>query len=116
MHMTSSWLLAAISFAVHRHEKLWTEGDANPRLDFGEHIMMTTSDHSAGTPLLQALFCYALLNYHCLHHMFPTIDHSRLHELDAIYEKTCQEFGIPRKKEHFPSLIQSVFRRHDMFK
>jgi fatty acid desaturase len=115
MHMTSSWLLAVISFAVHRHEKIWTEGDENPRMDFGRHILASTSDHSFGLPLLPSLFGFALLNYHCLHHLFPTIDHSRLREVEPIFQKTCSEFGIEVKRHNFWDLEKSVFRRHDMF-
>ena len=36
MHCLSSWLLAALSFSVHRTEYAWTEGDAKPELDFGK--------------------------------------------------------------------------------
>ena len=35
MQCITSWMLAALSFSVHRTEHSWTEGDANPQLDFG---------------------------------------------------------------------------------
>ena len=32
--------------------------------------------------------------HHTLHHLFPTVDHSKLHLLYPILEETCFEFGI----------------------
>ena len=31
---------------------------------------------------------------HTLHHLFPTVDHSKLHLLYPALEETCKEFGI----------------------
>ena len=35
--------------------------------------------------------------HHVLHHLFPTVDHSKLHLLYPALEETCQEFGLSYK-------------------
>lgn len=31
---------------------------------------------------------------HTLHHLFPTVDHSKLDLLLPIFAKTCEDFGV----------------------
>lgn len=71
MQATSSYLLAVISFAVHRHEKIWTEGDENPRMDFGRHVLCSTTDHSFGLPLLFSLYGKNIARNLCFRLRFP---------------------------------------------
>ena len=35
--------------------------------------------------------------HHTLHHLFPTVDHSKLHLLYPVFEETCKEFGLTFK-------------------
>lgn len=35
--------------------------------------------------------------HHTLHHLFPTVDHSKLHLLYPALEETCAEFGLQFK-------------------
>ena len=35
--------------------------------------------------------------HHTLHHLFPTVDHSKLHLLYPVLEETCKEFGLTFK-------------------
>ena len=35
------------------------------------------------------------LHEQCLHHLFPTVDHSRLPALREVTRRTCREFGVP---------------------
>lgn len=114
MHMAASLLLASISFAVHRSEHAWTEGDAEPKLDYGEHIAASTNDHSVKCGLLRSFYCFAGLNYHVLHHLFPTVDHSRLKLLDGVFRQTMKEFNVPYRTFDFGTLFRGAMRRHDM--
>lgn len=112
--MLASWLLAALSFAVHRSGEAWTEGDADPQLDYGRHIVASTSDHSVSCGLLRSFYCFAGLNYHILHHLFPTVDHSRLKELNTVFLETLAEFNIEYHTFDFGKLFRGSLRRHDM--
>lgn len=38
-----------------------------------------------------------LFNSHTLHHLFPTVDETRLHALHPVLRQTCAEFGVPYK-------------------
>lgn len=38
---------------------------------------------------------------HAMHHLLPTVDHSRLPSLLPIYLETCKEFGINFNDEWF---------------
>jgi fatty acid desaturase len=40
---------------------------------------------------------------HTLHHLLPTVDHSKLPLLQSVYIETCKEFGIDFKDEYFIS-------------
>ena len=115
MQMIASCLLLVTSFPVHRTEKVWTAGDKNPRADYGEHILATTSDHSPSAPLPVSLYAFALLNaHHTLHHLFPTVDHSRLNSLRDTFHATLKEFNVPYRTYSFAELLVSSLRRHDM--
>ena len=78
------------------------------------HIVQATSDHSTRCGLFRSFYCYAGLNYHVLHHLFPTVDHSRLKRLDGVFRQTCKEFNVPYRTFDFTTLFRGVFRRHDM--
>lgn len=78
------------------------------------HIVLSTADHSVNSGLLKSFYCYAGLNYHILHHLFPTVDHSRLKQLDPVFRQTMKEFNIPYRTFTFRELFAGVFRRHDM--
>eukprot|EP00050_Salpingoeca_kvevrii_P019209 m.83639 g.83639 ORF g.83639 m.83639 type:complete len:535 (+) comp8308_c0_seq2:138-1742(+) len=114
MQSLASFLLVATSFAVHRSEYSWTEGDPGGSLDFGEHILLTTVDHTIDAPLPVALFGFALLNYHVLHHLFPTVDHSRLRLFHDDLLVTCKEFRIEYRQIGFGELVRSYLRKHDI--
>lgn len=52
-----------------------------------------------------------LINYgnHTLHHLFPTIDHSKLIYLYPIFIKTCEEFGLEFSISTQMNLIKGQF-------
>ena len=43
------------------------------------------------------LIRYSTLGDHLLHHLFPTVDHSKLHHLYPAFWQTCKEFGVTYK-------------------
>jgi len=46
---------------------------------------------------------------HCLHHIFPTIDHWHLHHLYPVFYETCKEFGITYKPGTILELLKGQF-------
>ena len=120
MQGVASWMMTSISFAVHRSERSWTAGDPGAQRDFGKHIVAATADHSVWLPLPASLLCFAMLNCHTIHHLFPTVDHSRLKSIYPIFLDTCKEFAAkdPSFSGYnsfgFMELWRSVIRRHDM--
>jgi hypothetical protein len=47
---------------------------------------------------------------HCLHHLFPTIDHTNLHHFYPIFHQTCQEYGVKYKPLKFLQLCKGQFQ------
>ncbi|KAJ4433720.1 hypothetical protein ANN_16031, partial [Periplaneta americana] len=48
---------------------------------------------------------------HCLHHLFPTVDHSYLHLLYPTFYETCKQFGVDYKPFSIFDLIKGQFRQ-----
>ena len=55
MQCLASYLLASLSFGVHRTEHAWTQGDADPQLDFGRYRRR-----------VRACVCHTLCVTHCV--------------------------------------------------
>jgi fatty acid desaturase len=47
---------------------------------------------------------------HCLHHLFPTIDHTNLHHFYPIFHETCREFGVKYKPLKVLQLCKGQFQ------
>lgn len=114
MQAVATWLLLITSFCVHRSEHAWSEGDPDGELDFAAHTLITTTDHSDGAPLPVSLLCFALLDSHVLHHLFPTVDYSRHGEIRDILETTCKEYNVTYRKYRFVDLLGSTWRKFDI--
>eukprot|EP00929_Paragymnodinium_shiwhaense_P065312 TRINITY_DN32755_c0_g1_i1.p1 TRINITY_DN32755_c0_g1~~TRINITY_DN32755_c0_g1_i1.p1 ORF type:complete len:543 (-),score=53.83 TRINITY_DN32755_c0_g1_i1:489-2117(-) len=87
-----------------RNTFCWMEGQEGAKVDFGEHQVVATTDHSVLPLWIPAvlrdwlsLTLWAYLNNHTLHHLFPGLDHSRIYLLNDILNKTAEEFGLARK-------------------
>lgn len=63
--------------------------------DWGIYQVVACADHSIGLNYVLALLFFGLLHNHALHHLFPTIDHSRLMGLRKELIETCKEFNVP---------------------
>ncbi|XP_024085522.1 cytochrome b5-related protein-like [Cimex lectularius] len=108
-------LLASFFFGViglnaaHHHPELFHDGD-EPRdkdLDWGLAQIDTVRDRveiKGNVPLTLVLF-----GEHCLHHLFPTVDHAHLHKLYPLLEETLDEFGVEYKMGSIWDLIRGQF-------
>ena len=76
MHAVSMMGLCYLSFPNHRSDQSWTEGDEGAARDFGEHILLTTKDHSVSLPPFFSFMFFQGFNEHVVHHLFPTVDKS----------------------------------------
>ncbi len=58
-------------------------------------MIATTADtnHSKISQFL-SLALYSGFNIHVLHHLFPTIDHSKLYECNRVFVQYCREKGL----------------------
>ena len=75
--------------------------------DWGLHQMDTVRDVDKG-PLF---FVATTLGHHLLHHLFPTVDQSKLEQLYPAFEKTCQQFGVQYKFESKWNMVRGTYQQ-----
>jgi fatty acid desaturase len=102
IHAASSYLFLLIGLnAAHHHPDIFHDGDeARKDPDFGLCQLDATRDR-AGDPHKNFLVIMITFGEHCLHHLFPTVCHSKLRHLKGVFEETLQEFS-----EQFPAMTQ----------
>ncbi|CAG7727030.1 unnamed protein product [Allacma fusca] len=102
MHAASSYLLLLIGLnAAHHHPDIFHDGDeARKDPDFGLCQLDAVRDR-AGETHKNFLVIMITFGDHSLHHLFPTVCHSKLPHLKGVFEETLQEFS-----EQFPALTQ----------
>jgi alpha-ketoglutarate-dependent taurine dioxygenase len=110
IHLVCGFCIEWAGFGLHRSIFCWTDGDPNQKIDFGEHCLATTADHDIDMPLMQSLYMYQILNNHGIHHLFPTVCKSRMHEIMPIFHETCTEFGIPWKEYDHQDMFWSLWK------
>ncbi|XP_055539793.1 cytochrome b5-related protein-like isoform X2 [Wyeomyia smithii] len=77
--------------AAHHHPDIFHSGDKIPdEIDFGVYQIATVIDRADVKGSQFAVL--TSFGDHCLHHMFPTLDHGVLPQLYPIFFKTCDEF------------------------
>ncbi|XP_058823711.1 cytochrome b5-related protein-like [Topomyia yanbarensis] len=79
--------------AAHHHPEIVHSGDLIPTdIDFGIYQIATVIDRSdiKGSQF-QVLTSFG---HHCLHHLFPTMDHGLLSQLYPVFFETCAEFQL----------------------
>eukprot|EP00127_Corallochytrium_limacisporum_P003642 Clim_evm30s151 gene=Clim_evmTU30s151 len=99
MHCFAIYWFISVGVVVHHHTIAWHCHDGEEtRLagtrDFGAHQVRATCDHSTDVSVVPAMLLYAGLNKHLIHHLFPTIDHSRFDLVHNEVLKTVREFGL----------------------
>lgn len=77
--------------------------------DFGVLQLAAVRDRSDvdGNYVLTTL----MFGNHAMHHLFPTIDHSKLHDLNPVLEETCREFNINFKPMRVKNLLLGMFQQ-----
>ena len=97
--LPSIWLIILPQIGTHRHPELYHAGDSPSEasiknaLDWGVHQMDTGYDVTGKSD--HFIMKMTSFGDHRLHHLFPTVDHSKLRYLYPIVEETCKEFGVP---------------------
>ncbi len=107
MHVVASISAAVALFPAHLYEEsIFPEPDENGEINttWAEHQMSVTMDF--GTRLPFAAFFFGGINYHAVHHLFPTVAHVHFPEIRKILVATAAEFEIPYN--HRPSLNKAV--------
>ena len=110
MHLVCGFCIETAGFGLHRSSFCWTDGDPNPKFDFAEHCLSATADHDVDLSLFSSLYLFQILNNHGIHHLFPTVDKSRIHLIMPIFRETCEEFGVPWKEYDWKDLFGSLWK------
>nr|XP_053632245.1 cytochrome b5-related protein-like isoform X1 [Cherax quadricarinatus] len=105
LHMACSYWFAAIGVVVaHHHPDIYHQGDAmREDKDWGLCQLDAVRDRVEVTG---NLFLVSIsFGDHSLHHLFPTVDHSKLPYIYPVFMETCKEFGVPFKFMRTSELI-----------
>uniref|UniRef100_A0A7S4IGU0 Cytochrome b5 heme-binding domain-containing protein n=1 Tax=Vannella robusta TaxID=1487602 RepID=A0A7S4IGU0_9EUKA len=80
----------------------------NEVLDWGEHQVRCTGNHSISTGIIDRIITHLWggMNYQIEHHLFPALNHAHYPEVSKIVQETCKEFNIPYNAE--PSWLASL--------
>jgi fatty acid desaturase len=110
--LTCSWVFSTVGLAAgHHHPHIWHAGDDtvnstinnnnnnnNNKIDNDNNIDWGLFQLSAvgERPSLDSnlFLSSSLFGRHALHHLFPTIDHSKLNLLLPILKSTCKDFNV----------------------
>ena len=107
MHVMASFTAASALFPAHVYEDaVFPVPNDKGELDstWAEHQIKTTMDF--GTKKRIVAFFWGGINYHVIHHLFPTVSHVHFPALQKIFVETAQEFGIKYNVE--PSLRKAL--------
>lgn len=107
MHLVASLSAAVALFPGHLYEDTaYAELNTNGELEstWAEHQLQVTLDFGTQLPFLN--FFFGGLNYHAIHHLFPTIAHVHLKKLRKIMIETAEEYHI--SYNHMPSLRKAI--------
>ncbi|XP_052895555.1 cytochrome b5-related protein-like [Anopheles moucheti] len=82
--------------AGHHHPKALHSGDLFPNdIDFGLYQMATIVERrGVEGSLLKVITTFG---DHYLHHLFPTLDHAILPQLNGVFLATCHEFDVGKR-------------------
>ncbi|XP_063698557.1 cytochrome b5-related protein-like [Culicoides brevitarsis] len=95
--------------AAHHHPEIVHEGDAlNPKLDWGIFQLDAVMDR---TEIQGIWLTLTHFGDHALHHLFPTIDHIHLPELQPLLLETCKEFEAVCRECRWWELIKGQFQQ-----
>ena len=109
LHVASGWWLSFTTLiSTHHSPTVYHAGDnPDPDTDWGIRQLDTTRDVGAKSGETGSLFLLATtLGDHALHHLFPTVDQSKLYLLYPVFRQTLREFGV--KYEFEPAVDMFV--------
>lgn len=103
--LTCSWMFSTIGLAAgHHHPNIWHAGDdtcksttnnINNNIDNIDWGLFQLSAVGERPSLDSNLFLSSSsFGRHLLHHLFPTVDHSKLNLLLPILKSTCSDFNV----------------------
>lgn len=116
--MHAFWVVAGMSIwyftiALMNHNTDHTLKSRSVPRDWAEQQLMTCSDLGVGLGFLQS-WCYLWLNYHTVHHLFPTTDMSRHPGIQGILLEVAAKHGVeyncPNFMEAFIQLVLNLYR------
>lgn len=108
MHIAASLSAAIALFPAHLYEdSIFPEPNENNEMTTGwaEHQMSVTMDFGTRKPIVA--FVFGGINYHVVHHLFPTVSHVHFPKIQKILQSTAAEFKIEYK--HKPSMRNSLY-------
>ena len=106
--LASYWVIFTSLTTTHHHNATYHAGDfPHPTSrDWGLHQLDTVRDVDKGDNLF---FEASTFGNHLLHHLFPTVDQSKLHHLRQVTVETCKEFGADY---HYMSPVDMIVGMH----
>jgi hypothetical protein len=101
VYLITSFFFHNISLGAGHHDpQVWHEGDKIvDSVDWGLFQIISVARFEIIDKSL--LLTSVTFGNHALHHLLPTVDHSKLPLLFPTYVQTCQEFGVDFKDEWF---------------
>ncbi len=92
VHMTSSKGPAAQAQSPQQRDPPLQDSNSQRSIDWGVFQLLSVGRRPAiDSSLPRACVSFGM---HQLHHLFPTVDHSRLPLLEELLRDTCREFGL----------------------
>lgn len=78
-------------------------------MDWGALTLDTVMDRE----MIRGNLLFTLTHFgdHCLHHLFPTIDHALLPDLEETVLRTCKEFEVEFRETRWWNLIVGQFEQ-----
>ena len=112
LHMTCSyWFVFVGLIAAHHHPDIWHYGDdlKYKSNDWGIRQIEAVRDRKDVTGNL--FLVVTMFGDHTLHHLFPTVDHSKLKHLYPVFLETCKQFNIDFELYTIPSLALGKYQQ-----
>ena len=96
IHASASWWFITMSLigGTHHHPDVWHDGGEERVKDFDFGICQLRAVIDRPDVNSTLFTSSTMFGDHALHHLFPTVDASRLHLLRGVLEKTCADFGM----------------------
>lgn len=115
MHIVESLTAAVALFPAHLHEDSvfpLPNEKGEMQTTWAEHQLRVTTDF--GTRWNIVGFFFGGINYHAVHHLFPTMSHVHFHKVQKILIKTCEDFGVKHQVE--PYLYKAIISHIKLLK